>query len=562
MKENVQGVDPITNGEDHTNVGASTKPTGDPAQSKTPRTSGNIMHENRETWSASAAQSGGRPVGEGDSRKTHRRVGQESDSGIVPMRGSNKEGKPTAESPEGRPGTKENVQQLHMRPTQGGSRMSQGLEGVRRAAKERKEERFTALLHHLTIDLLRECFYSIKRSASAGVDRVSWDEYAQGVEERIADLHDRVHRGAYRAQPSRRVYIPKSDGRQRPLGVAALEDKIVQQAVTRILNQIYEEDFEGYSYGFRPGRSQHQALDALWVGIERKKVNWILDLDIRGFFDNLNHEQLVQYVEVRIADPRVLRLIRKWLKAGVMEDGEWKATEVGTPQGSSISPLLANVYLHYALDEWVAAWRRQARGDVIMVRYADDAVLGFENRDEAESFRRELEQQLRSVGLELHPQKTRLIEFGRFAERNRKRRGEGKPETFDFLGFTHMCGRTRTAGRFTIRRKTIGKRLRAKLQEIRQKLRQRMHDAVPEVGKWLRSVVQGYFNYHAVPGNGPVLLAFRDAVKRYWWQTLSRRSQKGRITWERMDRLVRRWIPSVRIQHPYPSVRFDAIHPR
>jgi hypothetical protein len=349
-----------------------------------------------------------------------------------------------------------------MRPTQGEQRVSQGLEGVRRAAKERKQEKFTALLHHLTIDVLRESFYNIKRSAAAGVDQVTWKEYAEGVEDRLRDLHDRVHRGAYRAQPSRRVYILKSDGRQRPL----------------------------------------------------------------------------------------------------MEDGEWKETEVGTPQGSSISPLLANVYLHYALDLWVMAWRRQAVGDVIMVRYADDAVLGFENREEAERLRRELQEQLRRVGLELHPEKTRMIEFGRFAESNRKRRGEGKPETFDFLGFTHMCGRTRTAGRFTVKRKTIGKRMRAKLQEIRQQLRQRMHDAVPETGKWLRSVVQGYFNYHAVPGNGDRMQAFRDAVTRYWWWTLSRRSQKGRIDWERMRRLVRRWIPSVRIMHPYPSVRFDAIHPR
>ncbi len=520
------------------------------------------MHENRESWSASAAQSGGRPVGEGDSRTAHRPAGQESDSGVVPMKGSNKGGQPTAESLEGRPETKENVREPHMPPTQGGPRMSQGLEGVRQAAKERRQEKFTALLHHLTIDLLRESFYSIKRSAAAGVDQVTWKEYAEGVEDRLRDLHDRVHRGAYRAQPSRRVYILKGDGRQRPLGVAVLEDKIVQRAVTQILNQIYETDFQGVSYGFRPGRSQHQALDALTVGIERKKVNWILDLDIRGFFDNLNHEQLVQYVEERIADPRMLRLIRKWLKAGVMEGGEWKATEVGTPQGSSISPLLANVYLHYALDLWVMAWRRQARGDVIMVRYADDAVLGFENRDEAERLRRELQEQLRKVGLELHPEKTRMIEFGRFAESNRKRRGEEKPETFDFLGFTHLCGRTRTAGRFTVKRKTIGKRTRAKLQEIRQKLRQRMHDAVPETGKWLRSVVQGYFNYHAVPGNGNRLQAFRDGVTRYWWQTLRRRSQRNHMDWKRMERLVRRWIPSVHIMHPYPNVRFDAIHPR
>jgi len=427
--------------------------------------------------------------------------------------------------------------------------VSQGLEGVRQAAKERKQEKFTALLHHLTIDLLRESFYRMKRSAAAGVDEMTWNEYAQGLEDRIADLHDRVHRGAYRAHPSRRAYILKGDGRRRPLGIAVLEEKIVQRAVTQILNQIYETDFQEESYGFRPGRNPHQALDALTVGIERKKVNWILDLDIRGFFDNINHEQLVRYVEERVGDPRILRLIRKWLKAGVVEDGEWKETEVGTPQGSGISPLLANVYLHYALDVWVSAWRRKARGDVIMVRYADDAVLGFENRDEAESCRRELQEQMRKVGLELHPEKTRMIEFGKFAEVNRKRRGEGKPETFDFLGFTHMCGKTRTAGRYTVKRKTIGKRMRAKLQDIRQKLRQRMHDAVPETGKWLRSVIQGHLNYYAVPGNGKRLQAFRDAVIRYWRHTLSRRSQTGRIDWERMGRLVDRWIPSIRIKH-------------
>ncbi len=380
MKENLQGADPITNGEGNTAGLHQHEVSDDPAQSKTPRTSRNIMHENRETWSASAAQSGGRPVGEGESRTAHMHADQGSDSGVVPLKGSNKEGQPTAESLEGRPGTKENVRQPHTQPTQGGERVTQGLEGVRQAAKERRQEKFTALLHHLTIDLLRESFQALKRSAAAGVDGMTWKEYEQGREDRLRDLHDRVHRGTYRAQPSRRVYIRKEDGRQRPLGVAALEDKIVQQAVTRILNQIYEEDFLGFSYGFRPERSQHQALDALTVGIERKKVNWILDLDIRGFFDNLNHEQLVQYVEERIADPRILRLIRKWLKAGVCEEGQWKETEVGTPQGSGISPLLANVYLHYALDLWVEAWRKGARGDVIIVRYADDAVLGFENR--------------------------------------------------------------------------------------------------------------------------------------------------------------------------------------
>jgi RNA-directed DNA polymerase len=391
---------------------------------------------------------------------------------------------------------------------------------------------------------------------------MTWKEYEKGVEGRLKDLHDRIHRGAYRAQPSKRVYIPKADGRQRPIGIATLEDKIVQLSVAKILNQIYEEDFLECSYGFRPGRSQHAALDALSVGITRKQVNWILDLDIRGFFDTINHEQLIQYVEERVADQRILRLIRKWLKVGVVEESEWKETEVGTPQGSGISPLLANVYLHYALDLWVDAWRKRARGDVFMVRYADDAVLGFENRGEAERFRRELQERLRSVGLELHPEKTRLIEFGRFADRNRKRRGDGKTETFDFLGFTHMCGTTRITKRFLVKRKTVGKRMRAKLQEIRQELQKRMHDPIPTTGKWLKSVVQGYFNYHAIPLNGKRLAAFRDGVIRHWRHVLRRRSQRDRLTWERMVKLVRKWIPSVRIQHPYPSQRYDATHPR
>jgi RNA-directed DNA polymerase len=534
----------------------------DPAQSENPRTSGNVMHENRETSSASERQARAERWEKAGSQKAHANAGQESDSGVVPMKGPNKEGKPTAEDLEGRPGTKENVRQPHTPPTQCGKGVSQGLKGVRQAAKERKQERFTALLHHLTINLLRESFRGIKRGAAAGVDGVTWKEYEKGMEDRLKDLHFRIHRGAYQAQPSRRVYIPKADGRQRPIGIATLEDKIVQNSVAKILNQIYEEDFLECSYGFRQGRSQHAALDALTVGIMRKSVSWILDLDIRGFFDTINHEQLIQYVEKRVADPRILRLIRKWLKVGLVEEGEWKETEVGTPQGSGISPLLANVYLHYALDLWTDAWRKRARGDVIMVRYADDAVLGFENRDEAERYRRELQERLRSVGLELHPEKTRLIEFGRFAERNRERRGESKPETFDFLGFTHICGITWKHKRFQVKRNTVGKRMRAKLQEIRQELQKRMHDPIPTTGKWLKSVVKGYFNYHAVPLNGNRLAAFRDGVIRHWKHVLSRRSQRGRITWERMAVLVSRWIPSVRIQHPYPSARYDATHPR
>jgi RNA-directed DNA polymerase len=387
---------------------------------------------------------------------------------MVPVNRPNKDGKPSAEGEEGRPMIKENAYQPHTTSTQSETRVSQGLEGVRKAAKENQARRFTALLHHLTVDLLRESFLALKRKAAPGVDGITWQDYEAGLEDRLIDLHGRVHRGAYRAQPSRRVYIPKSDGRQRPLGVAALEDKIVQQATVTILNQIYEEDFLGFSYGFRPGRSQHDALDALAFAIQRRQVNYILDADIKGFFDNLSKSCLLKFVEQRVADRRILRLIQKWLNAGVTEDGKWSNTEIGTPQGSVASPLLANIYLHYVFDLWVHAWRQeQARGEVIVVRYADDMILGFQYQADADRFLEDLRERLEKFGLELHPDKTRRIEFGRYAEQNRKKRGEGKPETFDFLGFSHICGKDRR-GKFALKRKTIAKRMRAKLQEIKQ----------------------------------------------------------------------------------------------
>ena len=436
--------------------------------------------------------------------------------------------------------------------------MPQGLARVRQAAKENKELKFTALLHHLTVDLLRENFYAMKRKAAPGIDGVIWQEYATGLEDRLRDLHSRVHRGAFRALPSRRVYIPKADGRQRPLGVAALEDKLVQQSVAIILNQIYEEDFLEFSYGFRPGRSQHQALDALVVALKTKKVNYVLDADIRGFFDHLDHEWLMKFVQRRVADPRILRLIQKWLKAGVMEEGQWKETEEGTPQGSGISPLLANIYLHYVFDLWVATWLRIcARGDVVVIRYADDSVLGFQSRGEADCFLEDFKQQLAEFGLELHPEKTRRIEFGRWAERSRNKRGEGKPETFDFLGFTHISGKDKK-GNFTVKRKTIAKRMRAKLQDLKQKLAKRRHDPVPQTGEWLKSVVRGYFNYHAVPGNLHSLGVFRERLSRLWRHTLRRRSQTGELSWERMHRLLERWLPRPRVLHPWPELRFAA----
>jgi RNA-directed DNA polymerase len=489
-------------------------------------------------------------------------VSEESDSGIVLMNCSNKDGKPLAEGEEGRPLIKENTLQLNTSSTQSEIRVSQGLAGVRQAAKERKEEKFTALLHHVTVALLRQSFYALKRKAAPGVDGITWREYETGLEERLVDLHSRVHRGAYRAQPSRRVYIPKPDGRQRPLGVAALEDKIVQQAVATILQQIYEEDFRGFSYGFRPGRSQHQALDALSVGITRKKVNWVLDVDIRGFFDNLSHEWLLKFLQHRVADVRILRLIQKWLKAGVLDEGQWKNTEVGSAQGSVISPLLANVYLHYVFDLWVDAWRKKcARGDVLVVRYADDIVLGFQHRAEADRFLTDLQGRFGKFGLELNPDKTRRIEFGLYAEHNRRKKGRGKPDTFDFLGFTHISGKKRE-GSFVVKRKTVGKRRRAKLGEIKQQLLNRTHDPIVQTGKWLRSVVQGYFNYHAVPGNTDSLRVFRFRVTQMWRKALLRRSRRHRLNWERMQRLARRWLPEPRVLHPYPSVRFDARYPR
>jgi group II intron reverse transcriptase/maturase len=477
----------------------------------------------------------------------------------------NKEGPvasgPTAEVGEGRTQAKENTGQDRTQPAQdGGSRVSQGLAGVRQAAQERKEERFTTLLHHLTPGLLQASFYDLKREAAPGVDGVRWKEYEEGLAGRIADLHSRIHRGAYRAQPSRRVYIPKGDGRQRPLGIAALEDKVVQQAVVTILNQIYENDFAGFSYGFRPGRNQHQALDALMVGLTRQRVNWVLDLDIRGFFDNMDHEWTMKFVEHRVADPRVLRLIRKWLKAGVSEDGKWSESKVGTPQGAVISPLLANIYLHYAFDLWVKAWRKKvARGEMIVVRYADDAVLGFEHRADAERFQKELGERLAKFGLELHPEKTRLIEFGRFAISNRRERGKGKPETFDFLGFTHSCGKARNGTSFIVRRKTAGKKLRAKLQAIKGELRKRMHDPLRNTGEWLQSVVRGYFQYHAVPGNTPTLSAFRFRLVRLWRHVICRRSQKRPPSWKSLAGLFGRWLPQPHVLHPYPHIRFDAM---
>ena len=440
--------------------------------------------------------------------------------------------------------------------------MSHGLDRVRTAARQDRKQRFTALLHHVTPDLLCDAYSWLKRDAAPGVDGMTWHAYGEGLEARLKDLHGRVHRGAYRAQPSRRKYIPKPDGRQRPLGIAALEDKIVQRALVEVLNAIYEEDFLGFSYGFRPGRGQHDALDALAVGIERTKVNWILDADIAGFFDTVSHDWLIRFAEHRIGDRRVIRLIRKWLKAGVTEDGETTPTLTGTPQGAVISPLLANVYLHYVFDLWAQQWRqRHAQGNVIIVRYADDIVVGFEHEAEAVRFLSDLRERMGQYALSLHPDKTRLIEFGRHAAADRERRGLGKPETFAFLGFTHICGKTRR-GAFQLRRKTRRDRMRAKLAAIKLELRRHLHASIPEQGSWLRHVVTGYFAYHAVPTNSAALSAFRYHVSQLWLRMLRHRSQRSAITWHLMAKLEAQWLPKPRIRHPWPNQRFDVKHPR
>src|SRR6476620_3281340 len=496
---------------------------------------------------------------------------EKSDPAIVAMKLTNKAetsversaGEPyAAESVEQRAGTKGNAGQQSTRRTQSRESVSQALERIRKVARERKKERFTALLHHINIDLLEEAFFELKANAAPGVDRLTWKDYEADLECNLEDLHGRVQRGAYRALPSRRVYIPKPDGRQRPLAVAALEDKIVQRAVAALLNAIYEEDFLGFSYGFRPGRGAHDALDALCVGIHGKKVSFILDADIRSFFDEISQQWLIRFLEHRVGDRRITRLIQKWLRAGILEDGVVSVSDRGTGQGSVISPLLANIYLHYALDLWAVRWRRrEATGDMIIVRYADDFIVGFQHESDAQRFLNEMRDRLREFALSLHPEKTRLIEFGRFAAERRQRRGLGKPETFNFLGFTFICGKTR-AGRFQIKRKTRADRMRAKLREIKQEMRRRMHQPIPEQGRWLEQVVRGYFNYHAVPTNGQALEVFRHHVTNLWRRTLRRRSQKGRMTWARMMQLVDAWLPKPSILHPWPSDRFAVTHPR
>jgi RNA-directed DNA polymerase len=554
---------PLSYAEGNTVGGVTGKPPSDPAQSETLRMRGNSSHGKREIPRVPAGGKAGGSEKVDDCTSGMHAHGK-SDGCVVPEKPPNRAGfDPTTEAVEGRRPTEGNTMQTTASRTQSRLDALLALDRVRDAARRDRRARFTALLHHVTVERLQEGFFALKHEAAPGVDGVTWEQFDIGLEDRLRDLHRRIHEGTYRARPSRRVFIPKADGRQRPLGIAALEDKIVQQAVVRVLDQIYEVDFLGFSYGFRPGRSQHDALDSLWAGLMGKKVNWVLDADIRGFFDNIDHGWLLKFLEHRIADRRILRLIQQWLKAGVFEDGQWTKTEVGTPQGAVASPFLANVFLHYVFDLWVQQWRTKlATGDLIVVRYADDFVVGFQHRREAERFLRELGGRIAKFGPALHPEKTRLIEFGRFAAENRRKRGDRKPETFTFLGFTHICGRKYGSGRFIVKRETATKRLRAKLSEVKQTLMLRRHEPISQQGKWLRGVVQGYFNYHGIPGNTAALEAFRTESVRSWLRAVRRRSQRHRMKWDRFSRLVDRWIPHPKVLHPYPNERFYAKHPK
>jgi RNA-directed DNA polymerase len=489
---------------------------------------------------------------------------EKSDSPIVPVKPANKAEQSAAESVEGDGGTKRNVELQSTARTQSRAAVSQAQDRIRGAVTRNKKEKLTALLHHVSIDVLRWGFFSLKKRAAPGVDGVTWDQYAVDLEANLADLHARVHAGKYRAMPSRRRYILKADGKQqRPLGIAAIEDKILQAAVVAILTPIYEAEFLGFSYGFRPGRSQHDALDALAFGIKARKICWILDADIAQFFDSLSRDWLVRFVEHRIGDRRIIRLIQKWLKAGVLEEGRLIETTEGTPQGSVASPLLANVYLHYVYDLWVQQWRkRHATGDVIVVRYADDTIVGFQHQQDAERFLNDLKERLAKFALSLHPEKTRLIEFGKFAAERRARRGAGKPETFDFLGLTHYASTKRDGPGFQLGRKTQRKRMRTKLREIKETLRQHRHKSIDEQGHWLGAVMRGHFAYFAVPTNTPALNAYRWHIIIRWLRSLRRRSQRHRLTWKRMGGYVERYLPPVRVLHPWPEERFRVAYSR
>jgi RNA-directed DNA polymerase len=549
---------PLSYAEGHTERRAIASAVSGPARSKNLGTHRNSLHENREGSRSSGDDQSSDRAGKAERPTPAMHDREQSDGFVVPLNRGNETGRPVEDCGEGRDPVKGTRARETRAGRSAGNDVSTGLARVRQVALKDRKARFTALLHHVTPERLRAAFERVKRTAAPGIDGVTKEHYAAQLAENLRGLHQRVQGGTYRATPSRRAYISKADGRQRPLGIAALEDKIVQSATAEVLNAVYEADFLGTSYGFRPGRGTHDALDALAVGLLRRKVNWVLDADIRGFFDQLDHGWLVRFVKHRIGDERIVRLIRKWLRAGVIEAGEWKATEQGTPQGATISPLLANVYLHHVFDLWAHDWRRRhASGDVVFVRYADDFVVGFERQEEAEQFLAELKTRLGKFGLDLHAEKTRLIRFGRTAALNRKIQGLRKPESFVFLGLRHLSGRSQ-AGKFLLQRHTEKSRMQARIAAVKAELRRRMHQPIAEQGPWLRDVVRGYFAYHAVPTNVRALGVFRTALTRHWFRTLRRRDQRRRMTWEVMKEVAAFWLPPAKILHPWPEARLDA----
>lgn len=504
---------------------------------------------------ASSPVVGGRQRREGENPQSAETSSEESDAGMVPEKPAKTWVTPV-ESVEGRAAAEGKSAARNTSSTQSEQDVTTALQRVGQRAKEKPEERFTNLLTHIQVPLLKRAYCSLRKHAAAGVDGVTWHEYGERLDERLLDLVRRIHCGSYHPQPVRRVHIPKGDGLTRPLGIPALEDKVVQQAVRWVIEPIYEAMFVGVSYGFRPNRSQHDALDALAETIARK-VNWVLDADIRSFFDTIDHGWMQKFLELRIADKRLVRIAIKWMRAGVMEEGELREVEEGTPQGGIISPLLANIYLHYALDLWVLDWRKKrACGEVYFVRYADDFVMGFQREQDARAMRSELSEQLAMHGLELHPEKTRVIQFGRFAREDRARQGLSKPETFDFLGFTHIASIARD-GRFQLKRRTSRKKRRAKLARLKEEIRTRRHRAVSEQHAWLSRVLLGHDRYYAVPTNFRVVAKFHDVVEGLWHRWLQRRSQRGRWTRDARHAFKDRFpLPQPHIHHPWPTTRF------
>jgi RNA-directed DNA polymerase len=488
---------------------------------------------------------------------------RKSDSNKVPTKFLNEAAKQRAEEGmEGKTLTEGKAREQNTSRTQkAGDDVPSALDRIRKLAKREKGVKFNNLMHHIySIERLRKCFFEMKKKAAAGIDKVTWKDYEENLETNLQSLSHRLKSGGYRAKPVRRVFIDKADGKKRPLGVPALEDKLVQRSAVEVMNAIYETDFVGFSYGYRPGRSQHNCLDALYVALLTRKVHWVLDADIKGFFDSLNHEWLIKFIEHRIGDSRVIRLIQKWLKAGVMIEDAREETTEGVPQGGSISPLLANIYLHYVLDLWVDHKRKdKSCGEVIIVRWADDFVMGFEHKSQAENFLVNLKERMLKFSLELHPEKTRILEFGPWAIKNRKRRKQSKPETFSFLGFTHIVGVKRSNRMYTVLRRTIQKKMRAKLKEVKQELRERMHHPVDDQGKWLKSIVEGHNRYYGVPTNQQAMMTFRFAISQMWWRILRRRGNRGKLSWKKMEPIVDLWLPQVKLHHPYPLRRMGVI---